>query len=150
MNIEEKRKERRTSTNKKGAHICTEGTHEFFTPIDIVNDMLTIIDDWSDFSKTILEPSAGDGAFVVRIYEERIRRCKNINDVYKAISTIYATELMEDNVQIMKDNLKEIIFKYKFDIDEKICQIIDNNIVCTDIFKWDYENWCPIKNNELF
>ena len=26
--------------------------------------------------------------------------------------------------------------------------LFDNNIVCTDTFKWDYENWCPIKESK--
>lgn len=27
-------------------------------------------------------------------------------------------------------------------------KILDHNIVCTDTFKWDYENWCPIKEEK--
>ena len=37
--------------------------------------------------------------------------------------------------------------------DKKIIEILNHNIVCTDTFKWDYENWGPIKeykNEALF
>ena len=32
-------------------------------------------------------------------------------------------------------------------------KIPNKNLVCYDCFKWDFENWCPIKeykNEELF
>lgn len=30
----------------------------------------------------------------------------------------------------------------------EVQKILDHNIVCTDTFKWDYENWCPIKEEK--
>ena len=28
---------------------------------------------------------------------------------------------------------------------EKCCDVLRHNFVCTDTFKWDYENWCSIE-----
>ena len=34
-----------------------------------------------------------------------------------------------------------------------VMKILNKNLVCSDFFKWDFENWCQIKeykNKELF
>lgn len=66
----------------------------------------------------------------------------------KAVFTMYGTELMEDNVDECKKNILFEILKFtsshNFDInDTEIMKILNHNIVCTDTFKWDYENWNP-------
>ena len=70
----------------------------------------------------------------------------NIEDVYKALETIYGTELMEDNTEECKQKILMDCLKWSssndLDLkDKKLMQIIEHNIVCTDTFKWDYENW---------
>ena len=70
------------------------------------------------------------------------------NDVINAISTCYGTELMEDNTEELKERLYKLLTSYNFNITDEIKNIVNNNIVCTDFFKWDYENWRPIKENK--
>ena len=85
--------------------------------------------------------------------EKRLENCNNANDVYKAISTMYGTELMADNVRECKQNILMTLLRFSADKDwdlkdKKIVNIIDKNIVCTDTFKWDYENWKPINEQK--
>ena len=62
---------------------------------------------------------------------------------------MYGTELMADNVRECKRNILMTLLRFSADKDwdlkdKKIVNIIDKNIVCTDTFKWDYENWKPM------
>lgn len=44
--------------------------------------------------------------------------------------------------------LKRIAKFMKNFTDEDCSKIINHNFVCSDIFKWDIENWCPKKSEE--
>ena len=135
--ISEKRKERH--------HI----TQEDFTPKHIVELLCENSDDlFTNFSKTFLDPCAGIGNILLHVIEERLKHCNNDNDVINAISTCYGTELMEDNTEELKERLYKLLTSYNFNITDEIKNIVNNNIVCTNFFKWDYENWCPIKENK--
>ena len=61
----------------------------------------------------------------------------------------------------MSDNVEELTSRFIITIKEtgiecdtdKINSILNKNIICTDFFKWDYENWKPIEEpseEELF
>lgn len=137
QDINQKRKERH--------HI----TQEDFTPIHIVEKLCEETPEvFTDFSKTFLDPCAGIGNIFLYVVEQRLKNCNNISDVENAINTCYATELMDDNTEELKERLIDLIKKYNFEITDKVKDIINHNIVCTDFFKWDFENWCPIKENK--
>ena len=56
---------------------------------------------------------------------------------------------MEDNVQETYNRIFDLLDNLNIDYDkDKALNIIKHNLVCTDFFKWDYENWCPIKENK--
>ena len=50
---------------------------------------------------------------------------------------------MQDNVDLCKDRIREVLRANKVKIDKKVNDIIDHNFVCSDFFKWDFENWRP-------
>ena len=134
-------------------------TQEDFTPPEIVDILLQEQEDlFTDFSKTFCDPCIGIGFIYLEILKRRLEHCKNTDDILKAVSTMYGTELMEDNVDECKKNILFEILKFtsshNLDInDGEIMKILNHNIVCTDTFKWDYENWKPIleyKETELF
>ena len=53
---------------------------------------------------------------------------------YKAMTILYQVFLYENNnIDYNVDTAKSIL---------------NNNLVCSNFFKWDYENWCPIKENK--
>lgn len=130
------------------------GTQEFYTPYSIVKKMCDKIPSemWKDSTKTFLEPCCGNGNFCLAIVYKRLMNGVSWKD---ALSTLYAVELMEDNVKECKErilNLFELLNIDDFDINIAK-QILDRNIVCSDFFKWDFENWRPIpqaKVEELF
>ena len=115
-------------------------------------------DDWKDLNKTFLDSTAGNGNFLVNIYERKLKWCNSVNDSLIALKSIYGTELMDDNTNECKNRLF-ILFKNfcnnknlidnEFKNAQRRCKkILNHNIICTDTFKWDYENWCPIKENK--
>lgn len=151
----------KTDVRKDRHHI----TQEDFTPPEIVDMLIEGQDDlFNDFSKTFLDPCIGIGFIYIGVLKKRFDHCHTAKDILAAISTMYGTELMDDNVSECKDNIWNEISKFMADNNikytgkhgtfrDKVTEILDHNIVCTDTFKWDYENWCPIKEitvNPLF
>lgn len=123
-------------------------TQEDFTPKEIVEIMYQDFPEelFSDFSKTILDPCAGIGNLLMYAIKRRMEYCQTNEDVYEAISTIYGTEMMEDNVDECKKNilfnLLTLTSKKSLNLDEsKVLDILNHNIVATDTFKWDYKQW---------
>lgn len=134
-------------------------TQEDFTPSEIVDILLQNESElFTDFSKTFCDPCIGIGFIYLEILKKSLEYCKNTDDILAAVSTMYGTELMKDNVEECKKNILFEILKFtashNLDInDGKVMKILNHNIICTDTFKWDYENWKPIleyKETELF
>lgn len=129
------------------------GTQEFFTPSSLVSKMCDKIpsNDWSNPAKTFLEPCFGNGNFLVEIIRRRI--VDYSIDWKIVLNNLYGVELMSDNVQEAKDRIIELLKSLNIDFNEQEARdIMDHNLVCSDFFKWDFENWRPIADNsvELF
>ena len=133
--INDKRKER----HKK--------TQEDFTPVEICKILFDGQDELlKNFNKTFCDPCCGTGNIIRYLLRERLNYCSSENDVYNALSSIYGTELMEDNTEECKQHIFNDCIQWASDnkielIDKKLLSIIEHNIVCVDTFKWDYENW---------
>jgi len=95
---------------------------EVFTPDNIVNDMLDLLDEqWKDLSseeyitKTILETACGDGQFLIRILYRKLERVKKLHKenrplaLVKAVSSIYGVDIQADNVERSKRRMFNII-----------------------------------------
>ena len=130
------------------------GSQEFFTPSSLVSKMCDKIPptDWSNPTKTFLEPCFGNGNFLVEIIRRRI--VDYSIDWKIVLNNLYGVELMSDNVQETKDRIIELLKKLNIDFNEQEARdIMNHNLVCSDFFKWDFENWRPIpeaKSIELF
>lgn len=125
-----------------------KGTQEFFTPFSIVKKMADKIpdEDWSDHEKTFLEPCMGDGNFVCYIIWNRIEHGV---DWETTLKTIGGVELMEDNVKETKERVLNLLDQMNITYDrETAMEIMDRNLVCSDFFKWDFENWKYIDDNK--
>lgn len=96
---------------------------EVFTPQWLVLEMLSKLPDdaWQE-NKTWLEPAAGDGNFVVEIIRIRLEKGHN---PYKILETVFAVELMQDNVDKMKERILELI---NLKDCSKAKEIVDKNI----------------------
>lgn len=129
-------------------------TSEFFTPGSLVSKMCDKIPstDWSNPTKTFLEPCFGNGNFLVEIIRRRI--VDYSIDWKIVLNNLYGVELMSDNVQEAKDRIIELLNSLNIDFNEQEARdIMNHNLVCSDFFKWDFENWRPIpeaKSIELF
>lgn len=95
---------------------------------------------WQNIDSTFLEPSCGNGNFLTEILERKLKYCRNEHDISRAVKSIYAIDIMEDNVKESKSRLIELcsnkIVQYtqNFDIIATVmieCKLIlDNQIVC--------------------
>lgn len=126
-------------------------TAEDFTPIPLVNEMLDKlpVEVFSDPTKTFLDNSAGNGNFLVEVLRRKIFSFGH--PPLQAISTIYAVELMPDNVEEMKERLLELLLPLSDEDLKKAKKIINHNIVCANALTFDFENWKkPMKSKPLF
>jgi len=93
-----------------------EEGYQIFTPEFIVNGMIDAIGkkEVLDFSKTILEPTSGDGAFTCRILMMRLKEIKENFAVQslKALSTIYSIEMDEELIIKQRNNIYTIMCDY--------------------------------------
>ena len=128
-------------------------TNEFFTPYSIIMKMCDKVpkSDWADPEKIFLESSFGNGQFILAIIYKRLMAGV---DLMTTLKTLFGVELMEDNVQETKDRILDMLDKMEIEYHRpSVMKILNKNLVCSDFFKWDFENWCPIKeykNKELF
>ena len=124
-------------------------TQEFFTPYEIVKKMADKIPEstWADPSKTFCEPCFGNGQFVLYIIWNRIQHGI---DWETALRTCYGVELMQDNVSETYSRIIELLDALGIDYDKSVAMnIIHENLVCSDFFNWDFENWKPKNNIEV-
>lgn len=124
-------------------------TQEDFTPQSVVDAMLAKLSDdvFTDFSKTVLDPSCGIGNFLVEILKRRLENCSSSDDAILAMKTLFGVELMADNVEECRERLYALVVE-KFPAivdDEKVnyClrSIVRNRIQWHDSLTFDYEHW---------
>ena len=124
-------------------------TQEFFTPYEIVKRMADKIseEDWSNSNKTFCEPCFGNGQFVIYIIWNRIQHGI---DWTTALENCYGVELMQDNVDETKERIIDLLDKLKIKYDKNTAyEIMNKNLVCSDFFKWNFEEWRPYTEDEL-
>jgi len=89
----------------------TEG-YQIFTPDFVVKDMCQAVGkELLDFSKTILEPTSGDGAFTTYIYQNRLNEIKSNFEIesLRALSTIYSIEMDKELIEKQRNNVFTLI-----------------------------------------
>jgi len=111
-------------------------TGEVFTPVRYIDD---IIDDMymagmCNQGKRTLEPSCGDGNFVVAIIHKKLE-CGITKT--SALKTTYAIDLMKDNVELCRKRVLELVGNTP-----EYSSIVKSNIVQADSLNgWDFTNW---------
>jgi len=108
-------------------------TGEVFTPEELVNEILDEVPEefFTDASKTICEPSVGEGVFLVEILKRRILTGLNPT---KALHTLYGVDIMEDNIQVCKCNLLTLVGDTP-----QHREIVNTNIVCANALEYDFK-----------
>jgi hypothetical protein len=111
---------------------------EIFTPKSIVNDMLDMLleNDPDVFlpCKTFLEPSCGEGAFVIEILRRKFENCKSKNDFKVAIASVYGMDIQADNIQATIGNVIELCNEY-FKPSKEDLQVINDHYIQCDSLK---------------
>lgn len=108
-----------------------KGFGEVYTQEREVKAMLDLVKEESyQIDSLFLEPACGNGNFLVEILKRKLSVCQSKEEVITSLSSIYAIDILEDNVVeskkrlygLVQDNLtqKEAFF------------IMDQNIVCGD------------------
>ena len=96
---------------------------EVFTPDNIVNDMLNMLEEEYpiDIDTTVLEPTCGDGQILIRLLWRKLQKVKEQPmeqrelALLKALSGIYGVDIEQRNVDLSKTRLKSLIFGYNID-----------------------------------
>ncbi len=106
-----------------------KATGEVFTPTELVEEILDKMDQslFTDPTKTLLDPSCGDGQFLASVL---YRKLENGINFETALSTIYGVDLMEDNVDLCRERL--LCGR------EDLQHIVEQNIVCADGLRYHY------------
>lgn len=137
------------SDSRKNRRKGSGGTQEFFTPYSIVKRMADKIpeDYWGDPDRIFLEPSMGNGQFVIYIIWNRIQHGI---DWKTALGTCYGVELMQDNVYETHERIIKLFDALDIDYDKDVAMdIMIKNLVCSDFFEWNFEEWRPYTEEEL-
>ena len=113
---------------------------EVYTPMRIVKNMCDMMPDaWDDIGKTFLEPTCGNGNFLVEIFERKLKLCKNVSDGLLALSCIYGIDIQADNVEESRQRLFDMFtaaFPSACLRDILLAEtVLEKNIVCGDSLK---------------
>lgn len=119
---------------KKHTKEAKKDRGEVFTPETLCEEMLAKLPDifFTSAEKTILDNSCGNGNFLVKALQWRI---KNGVDHLDAISTIYGVELDEKNANEYRERLA------MGSKDEKIWSVLQHNIICADALNPNHTGW---------
>ena len=137
------------STQQEERKVRRKQTNEIFTPYSIVKKIANKVpeDYWGDPNRTFLEPAFGNGQFVIYIIWNRLQHGI---DWKTALETCLGVELMQDNVYETYGRIIKLFDALGIDYDEDVAMdIMLKNLVCSDFFKWNFEEWRPYTEEEL-
>lgn len=104
---------------------------EVFTPPHLVQKMLDLVPPnvWADPTKTFLEPSCGNGNFIVAIIQRKLDHGSTIE---QALTTTFGIDIDEQNVTECHERVKQTFVP---DGNVDLLAIILNNIKLGDFLK---------------
>lgn len=121
-------------------------TNEIFTPTSLVNQLLDQFPEeaFTHLKETFCDPTCGDGQFLVEVLKRKLNGGLSPSD---AIKSIYGVDYMEDNIKLCKKRIKKILSDHHEacgkgrKLPGNVNNMIERNIICSDFFEWDFENW---------
>lgn len=122
------------SFTKKHTREAKKQRGEVFTPEPLVEEMLGKLPPgfFTSVEKTMLDNSCGNGNFLVKILEWRM---KNGISHLDALKTIYGIELDPDNAKECRERLS---LGSKSD---DIWKVLNHNIICANALDPNHEGW---------
>ena len=76
---------------------------------------------FSDPTKTFIDPAGGEGAMTIKVLSEKLNRHATLDgktpekfhgDMLRALSTVYSVELLADNVEELKKNMRNVFLDH--------------------------------------
>ena len=111
---------------------------EVFTTPWLASDMCDMLErenpDAFEIDKTFLEPTCGEGVFVLEILRRKFARCKKRADYTTALKSVYAMELQADNVAVTIRNVEQLCREHFKPTKEEL-QIISDHVIQADSLK---------------
>ena len=104
---------------------------EVYTPEWVVKHMLDLLPEMT-IEMTFLEPSCGNGNFLVEIYKRKFDLCKKKADYIKAIESVYGIDIQLDNCIECRQRLKDIYVSYGQKLTRDIELLIDKHVIHGD------------------
>ena len=117
----------------KDRHKRVKSSAEIFTSPKFIRRMLNFLDfNWNDINKTKtwIDPTCGTGNFLVELFKLGI-----------PLENIYGVDIMSDNIKTAKNRLFNLAKTNNDKENEKIKQILDNNIKEGNAIDFDYSIW---------
>ena len=112
---------------------------EVFTPRPLVLEMLRRVptDVWSDPSKTFLDPTCGDGAFLSCVVYLKV---KSGSSPLQALQSTFGVDIMSDNVADCRESMLKHAERASGEsrTDEWV-RAVTNNVVCHDALSFNFE-----------
>lgn len=151
---------------------------EVFTPkktVDYMLDQPEIKEKVNSLTATFLEPSAGEGAFLVEILRRKLNYAKAQSQTTKemqnnfllVLSTLYGIELMEDNIEMLVMNMNNVfrdMYFNTFEAEDQSTKILKSaqTIISANMSQGDaltrktatgkpiiFSEWKPIGKNKV-
>lgn len=83
--------------------------------------------------RTFLEPTCGDGNFVVEILRRKFDRCRSRNDYTIALQSVYGLEIQPDNVAACISRVTALCESYFRPTKAEVQIINDHYIMCDSL-----------------
>lgn len=112
---------------------------EVFTPPHIVEQMCDYLDKESggtafEINNTFLEPTCGDGVFILEILRRKFSYCRKREDYTLALQSVWGMDIQERNVTETITNVEALCRGY-FKPTKTELEIICNHIIMCDSLK---------------
>jgi len=110
---------------------------EIFTPPEIVSHMCDLLEAESPgafaIEKTFLEPTCGEGAFILEILRRKFAGCRTHDDYRAALESVYGFELQVDNVAACIENVTALCREHFKPTRDDLRLINDHIIMCDSL-----------------
>ena len=111
---------------------------EVFTPKPIVDQMCDALEkespDAFEIGKTYLEPTCGDGVFMLEILRRKFERCRKRSDYTAALASVWAMDIQRKNVDATIVNVIALCRRY-IQPSRTELEIIQNHVILCDSLK---------------
>lgn len=107
---------------------------EVYTAKREVKAMCDLIpqEQWDNIDTTFLEPTCGNGAFLVEIFERKLSKCNTYQDGLRALKSITGIDIQADNCEESRERLLNMYCDKFSDGKEEAKSILDRQIICGD------------------